>query len=149
MTDAKCSCSCERLNCCKDCAYKNPALMDPLQYDYWNETWWMNWNTTNGWGAFPSSDGGQNNNTYDNLSGFGTRADASTNGQPNWPWCKQNVGDAVFSNRVLPNGKKLVRVYKFNNRFYQKSGDLVFFDNKWTPVSTIPGVEKSFRIINV
>ncbi len=49
MSDTKCRCSCIRLQCCKDCAYKNPALMDPLQYDYWNQTWWLNWNTTDGW----------------------------------------------------------------------------------------------------
>jgi len=149
MSDTKCTCSCQKLDCCKDCAYKNPALMDPLKYDYWNQTWWLNWNTTNGWGAFPSSESGQNNNTYDNLSGFGTAAPATTNGQPLWPWCNKNVGNGNLMNRTLPNGKKLVRVYKWNNRYYEKSSDMVFYENKWVPVSVIPGTEKSFRVISV
>ncbi len=149
MSDTKCKCSCQKLDCCKDCSYKNPALMDPLQYDYWNQTWWLNWNTTDGWGAFPSSESGQNNNTYDNLSGFGTRADAKTNGTPNWPWCNQNVGAAYFNNKSLPNGKKLVRIYKFQNRFFEKGSQEVFYENKWVPVANIPGVEKTFRIISV
>lgn len=149
MSNTKCSCGCQKLQCCKDCAYKNPLDMDPIEYDYWNQTWWLNWNTTDGWGAFPSSESGQNNNTFDNLSGFGTSADAKTNGQANWPYCKQNVSPAYFNNRSLPNGKKLVRVYKFNNRFYQKAGDLVFYNNSWTPVADIPNVEKIFTIITV
>ena len=149
MVITKCGCACQKIGCCKSCSYKNPALMDPLQYDYWNQTWWNNWNTTDGWGPFPSSESGQNNNTYDNLSGFGTHAPATTNGQANWPWCNQNVGSANFTNRVLPNGKKLARIYKLNNRFYEKSSDLVFYNNFWVPVSTIPGVEKTFKIISV
>ena len=149
MSDTKCSCSCQYVECCKDCAYKDPSLMDPLKYDYWNQTWWLNWNTTNGWGAFPSSESGQNNNTYDNLSGYGTHADAKTNGTPSWPWCNQSVSKVNFNNRSLPNGKKLVRVFKWNNRFYEKSGDMVFYNGSWIAVGNIPGVEKSFRIISV
>ena len=133
----KCSCQCQFKNCCKNCAYGDAQSMDPLKYDYWNQTWWMNWNTTDGWGAFPSGESGQNNNTYDNLSGFGTSAPAGT------------IGCNYLSNKVLPNGKKYMRVYKYSNRFYEKSSDLVFYNNKWVSVSDVPGVEKTFRIVTV
>jgi hypothetical protein len=49
----------------------------------------------------------------------------------------------------LPNGKKLVRIYKLENRFYDKSDDMVYYNNYWVPVSTVPGVEKTFKIISV
>ena len=126
---AKCKCSCIYLNCCKKCSYKNPQNMPPLEYEYWNTTWWMNFNTTDGWGGFPSSESGQNNNTYDNVSGYGLTSGVRSG--------------------TLPDGKKLVRVYKFNNRFYQKAGDLVFYEGKWVPVSNLPGVEKLFVIKTV
>jgi len=132
MSYAKCSCSCNFKNCCKSCSYGDVSKMDPLQYDYWWVTWWNNWNTTNGWGPFPSSQSGQNNNTYDNVSGYGI-----TNG----------VGYKGGYN--LPQGKKLMRVYEYNNRFYTRSGDLVFYNNQWMAVSLVPGVKKSFRIISV
>ena len=128
---AKCKCSCIYLNCCKKCSYKNPQNMPPLEYEYWNTTWWMNFNTTDGWGGFPSSESGQNNNTYDNLSGYGV-SDGSRD-----------------YNRTLPSGKKLVRVYKYNNRIFSKPNDLIFYNNNWVPISNIPGVERIFRIITV
>lgn len=148
MSVTKCDCACQKIGCCKSCVYQDPSTMDPLKYDYFNQTWWNNWNTTNGWGPFPSSSGGQNNNTYDNLSGYGTRAPASTNRAAVWPWC-QPQESVNLGNRVLPNGKKLVRVYKWNNRFYERSGDLVFYENNWVPVADIPNVEKTFRVISV
>ena len=124
MANQNCKCGCIYQKCCKECNYKNPSLIPPLEYQYWNQTTWLNWNTTNGWGPFPSSESGQNNNTYDNLSGYGITS---------------GVGRGEV---YVPNGKKLVRIYKYNNRFYDRSSDLVFINNKWVPVADIPGVEK-------
>jgi hypothetical protein len=109
----------------------------------------MNWNTTDGWGAFPSSESGQNNNTFDNLSGFGTSAPATTNGSPEWAWCNQGVSLSRAVSGNLPQGKKLVRMYKYNNRFFQRGGDMVFYNKKWVPVASIPETEKVMRIISV
>lgn len=125
----KCKCECIYKNCCPSCNYKDPRLIPPLEYDYWNTTVWNNWNTTDGWGPFPSSGSGQYNNTYDNLSGYGLRGGPGSG--------------------TLPNGKKLVRVYKYNNRYYDKPSDLVFYNKVWIPVADIPGVEKKFIIKSV
>ena len=70
-----------------------------------------------------------NINTYDNLSGYGLRG---------------GLGSGS-----LPNGKKLVRVYRYNNRFYDRPSDLVFYNKVWIPVADIPGVEKKFIIKSV
>ena len=64
------NCGCNYKKYCKSCSYTNPNKGPSEYYDYWNETWWNNWNTTNGWGA-TKGETQQGLSTGDNLSGYG------------------------------------------------------------------------------
>lgn len=125
--ERKCGCGC--ISKCKSCAYSDPQKVPPLEYDYWNETWWLNWNTTNGWGA-TKGETQQGLSTGDNLSGYGL------------------TGGNGYG-YVLPQGKKLKMVYEYKGRFYVNPGQLIFVDGRWVPVSEIPGVKKSCRVVTV
>jgi hypothetical protein len=114
-----------RKNMCKSCSYVNPMNVPTLDYDYWNQTFWMNNATTNGWGATLGITN-QGLSTGDNYSGYGI---SNT----------RNGGS---------NSKKLKRVYEYGGRFYENGGTLLFVNNRWTPVSEILGVNKSFRFIS-
>lgn len=150
MSETKCSCACNYKKCCQGCSYPDMTKVPPLEYDYWWQTTWNNWNTTDGWGPFPSSQSGQNNNTFDNLSGYGTSAPASTNNQAFFPYCTPVERDLLRrANKPLPNGKKLKRLYKYQNRFYDSGSSLVYENNEWIPVAYAQGTEKQFRIVSV
>ena len=117
-------CGCIQKNSCKSCSYPDLINMPALEYDYWNQTFWQNNATTDGWGATLGITN-QGLDTGDNYSGYGI---SNT----------RNGGS---------NSNKLKRVYEYNGRFYENSGTLIFVNNRWIPVSDIPGVKKSFRII--
>ena len=118
-------CECMRKNMCKSCSYVNPMNVPALDYDYWNQTFWMNNATTDGWGATIGITN-QGLSTGDNTSGYGV-SDTRNGGS---------------------NSKKLKRVYEYNGRFYENSGTLIFVNNRWTPVSDLPNVKRSFRFIS-
>lgn len=122
-------CACDYQNKCKSCVYADPSKVPPLYYDYWNETWWMNWNTTNGWGP-TKGETNQGLDTADNLNGYGVN------------------GGNGYGN-TLPQGKKLMRVFEYNGKIYTNPSALVFVNNKYIEVSNIPGVKKYFRILPV
>ena len=120
------NCGCNYKKYCKSCSYTNPNKVPSEYYDYWNETWWNNWNTTNGWGA-TKGETQQGLSTGDNLSGYGL----STGG------------------RGMGQNQKLKMSYEYNGKFYLNPSQLVFVNNEWIPVANIPNVKKKCIIVTV
>lgn len=116
-------CECMRKKMCKSCSYPNGSNIPPLEYDYWNQTFWLNNATTNGWGATLGITN-QGLNTGDNSSGYG-----------------------ISDTRSSSNNKRLKRLYEYEGRFYESPSTLLFYNNRWTPIADIPNVKKSFRYV--
>jgi len=49
----------------------------------------------------------------------------------------------------LGQNQKLKMSYEYNGKFYLNPSQLVFVNNKWTPVSELPDVKKKCIIVNV
>ena len=99
-------------------------------YQYFIDTWWLNYNTTDGWGAFPTSglSGGGDNKTRDYVSGFGIDVQRSS----------------------LPNGKKLRTIYIYKGKVYSNAYSIVYDDNhRPHQVYQAPGVKREYRIVSV
>jgi len=120
------NCGCDYISCCRSCSYKNPQNMPPLEYEYWNQTIWMNNATFNGWGAFNGGSSNNGNNTGDNLSGYGT----------------SSVTTATTS-------KKLKRFYCYETFCTDNPGKLIFYKGFFVPISELPGVTKICRYVSV
>ena len=122
-TPIKCnSCGCNYISCCRSCSYKDPQTMPPLEYQYWNETFWMNNSTVNHWGAFNQNQ----NSTGDNLSGYG-----------------------ISSSNTSPNSKKLKRFYSYDTFITDNPSKLIFYNNLFVPISAIPDVKIFYRWVSV
>ena len=115
------TCDCMRKRMCKSCSYVNPINVPALDYDYWNETFWLNNATTNGWGATLGITN-QGLNTGDNLSGYG-----------------------ISNTKSASNNKKLKRVYEYQGKIYEKGSTLIYNNNELRSIADIPNVKKSFR----
>ncbi len=116
-------CECIQKKTCKSCSYPNLINMPALEYEYWNQTFWQNNATTNGWGATLGITN-QGLDTGDNYSGYG-----------------------ISNTRSSSNNKKLKRFYEYQGKFYEKPSTLIFYNNRWTPIADIPNVKKSFRYV--
>ncbi len=104
-----------RLPCRKRC-------LTPDEYIYYIRSTWLQYATTDGWGAL-QPEGRNSNSTGDNVSGYGINGVKSGGGA----------------------GKLLKRVYIYNGVMYMNSGVLVVGgDGKLYPVGEVDGVEKRF-----
>jgi len=126
-TTNKCNnCGCNYISCCRTCAYKNPQTMPSLEYEYWNQTTWMNNATFNGWGAFNGGSSNNGNSTGDNLSGYG-----------------------VSTTTTATTSKKLKRFYCYNTFCTDNPSKLIFYNGQFIPISEIPDVQKFCRWVSV
>ncbi len=122
-TTNKCNnCGCNYISCCRSCSYRSPNTMPPLEYEYWNQTIWLEQATTNGWGAFNQNQ----NNTGDNSSGYG-----------------------ISSSNTSPNSKKLKRFYSYDTFITDNPSKLVFYKGFFVPISELPDVKIFFRNVSV
>lgn len=120
------NCGCNYISCCRSCSYKSPNTMPPLEYQYWNETTWLEQATTNGWGAFNGGSSNNGNSTGDNLSGYG-----------------------ISSTNQAPSSKKLKRFYSYDTFITDNPSKLVYYKGFFVPISIIPKVKKFFRWVPV
>ena len=116
------SCKCILDSYNKKCFYRNPQTMPPLEYEYWNETTWLQQATVNHWGAFNQNQ----NSTGDNSSGYG-----------------------ISSSNTSPNSKKLKRFYSYDTFITDNPSKLIFYNNLFVPISEIPDVKIFFRNVSV
>ena len=116
------NCGCNYISCCRSCSYKNPQTMPPLEYEYWNETTWLQQATVNHWGAFNQNQ----NSTGDNSSGYG-----------------------ISSSNTSPNSKKLKRFYSYDTFITDNPSKLVFYKGFFVPISEIPDVKIFYRWVSV
>jgi len=102
--------------------------MPPLEYQYWNQTIWLEQATTNGWGAFNGGSSNNGNKTGDNLSGYG-----------------------ISSTNQSPSSKKLKRFYSYETFVTDNPSKLVYYeeDDEFIPISEVPNVKKFFRWVSV
>jgi hypothetical protein len=102
--------------------------MPPLEYQYWNETTWLQQATFNGWGAFNGGSSNNGNKTGDNLSGYG-----------------------ISSTNQAPSSKKLKRFYDYETFITDNPSKLVYYekDDEFIPISEVPNVKKFFRWVSV
>ena len=121
---SSCKCILDSYN--KKCFYRNSQTIPPLEYQYWNETFWMNNSTTNGWGSFLGGSSNNGNQTGDNLSGYG-----------------------ISSSNTSPNSKKLKRFYNYDTFISDNPSKLIFYNNLFVPISEIPDVKKFYRWVSV
>ena len=118
---------------CKKEKTINPIKFKENQYDYFLNTYWFNYCTTDGWGAT------KNNGTYDSYNGYGvTDFKKKCNKIPN----------NLYRNS-LPNGKKLKTVYIYEGKKYLNPYSLVKINNEFKEVYKIPNVKRICEIINV
>lgn len=117
---SSCKCILDSYN--KKCSYRNPQTIPTFEYQYWNETFWMNNSTTNHWGAFNQNQ----NSTGDNLSGYG-----------------------ISSANTSPNSKKLKRFYSYDTFISDNPSKLVFYKGFFVPISEIPDVKIFYRWVSV
>ena len=120
------SCKCILDSYSKKCSYRNPQTMPPLEYEYWNQTIWLNNATVDQWGAFNGGSTNNGNNTGDNLSGYG-----------------------ISSSNTSPNSKKLKRFYSYDTFITDNPSKLIFYNNLFVPISEIPDVKIFFRNVSV
>ena len=118
---SSCKCILDSYN--KKCSYRNPQTMPPLEYEYWNETTWLQQATVNHWGAFNQNQ----NSTGDNLSGYGISSSGNTS----------------------PNSKKLKRFYNYDTFISDNPSKLIFYNNLFVPISEIPDVKIFYRWVSV
>ena len=116
------SCKCILDSYNKKCFYRNPQTMPPLEYEYWNETTWLQQATTNHWGAFNQNQ----NSTGDNSSGYG-----------------------ISSANTSPTSKKLKRFYSYDTFISDNPSKLIFYNNLFIPISEIPDVRIFYRWVSV
>jgi len=121
---SSCKCILDSYN--KKCFYRNPQTIPPLEYEYWNQTIWLEQATTNGWGAFNGGSSNNGNSTGDNLSGYG-----------------------ISSSNTSPNSKKLKRFYSYDTFITDNPSKLIFYNNLFIPISEVPNVKKFFRWVSV
>ena len=122
-TTNKCNnCGCNYISCCRSCSYRSPNTMPPLEYEYWNQTFWLEQATTNGWGAFNQNQ----NSTGDNSSGYG-----------------------ISSSNTSPNSKKLKRFYSYDTFITDNPSKLVFYKGFFVPISELPDVKIFYRWVSV
>ena len=95
-------CGCIQKNTCKSCSYPDLINMPALEYDYWNQTFWQNNATTDGWGATLGITN-QGLDTGDNYSGY-----------------------VISNTRSSSNNKKLKRFYEYQGKFYESASTLIF-----------------------
>jgi hypothetical protein len=102
--------------------------MPPLEYQYWNQTIWLEQATTNGWGAFNGGSSNNGNSTADNLSGYG-----------------------ISSTNQSPSSKKLKRFYSYETFVTDNPSKIVYYEKKdvFIPISEVPNVKKFFRWVSV
>ena len=117
---SSCKCILDSYN--KKCFYRNPQTMPSLEYEYWNETTWLQQATTNHWGAFNQNQ----NSTCDNSSGYG-----------------------ISSSNTSPNSKKLKRFYSYDTFISDNPSKLIFYNNLFIPISEIPDVKIFYRWVSV
>lgn len=97
-------------------------MMPPLEYEYWNETTWMNNATFNGWGAFNQNQ----NSTSDNSSGYG-----------------------ISSSNTSPSSKKLKRFYCYDTFCTDNPSKLIFYNGFFVPISELPDIRIFYRWVSV
>jgi hypothetical protein len=100
--------------------------MPSLDYQYWNETIWLNNATFNGWGAFNGGSSNNGNQTGDNLSGYG-----------------------ISSSNTSPSSKKLKRFYSYDTFITDNPSKQIFYNGLFVPISAIPDVKIFFRNVSV
>ena len=120
------SCKCILDSYNKKCFYRNPQTMPSLEYQYWNETFWMNNSTTNGWGAFNGGSSNNGNKTFDNLSGYG-----------------------VSATTTATTSKKLKRFYCYDTYCTDNPSKLIFYKGFFVPISDLPDVKKFCKWVSV
>jgi hypothetical protein len=116
----------EKNNNSSICYGQKLANLKPEVYQYYLETSWLNYATTDGWGAYPGISN-TSNETYDFKSGYGI-------------------------NKVsIPNGKKLKTIYTYNGIQYLNPYTLVLDNtlNIEVPVYEATGVKRKCKIIAV
>jgi hypothetical protein len=112
------SCGCSERYKCKSCSYINPTRIPRLDYDYWNQTVWLNRATVDGWGA-TLGETNQGLSTGDNLSGYGISSSNSS-------------GGSSF----------IKYIYEYDGRVYESGSKLLYINNRWTPVHLLGGVKR-------
>jgi hypothetical protein len=121
---SSCKCILDSYN--KKCFYRNPQTIPTFEYQYWNETTWLEHATTNGWGSFLGGSSNNGNSTGDNLSGYG-----------------------ISSTNQSPSSKKLKRFYNYDTFITDNPSKLVFYKDEFIPISEVPKVKKFFRWVSV
>ena len=116
------SCKCILDSYNKKCFYRNPQTMPSLEYQYWNETTWLNNSTVNHWGAFNQNQ----NSTGDNLSGYG-----------------------VSATTTATTSKKLKRFYCYDTYCTDNPSKLIFYKGFFVPISDLPDVKKFCKWVSV
>ncbi len=124
MTNISNTCKCILDSYNKKCFYRNPQTIPPLEYQYWNETIWLNNATVDHWGAFKSSNNG--NQTGDNLSGYG-----------------------ISSSNSFPNSKKLKRFYCYDTFCTDNPSKLIYYNGLFVPISELPDIKIYYRWVSV
>lgn len=120
------SCKCILDSYNKKCFYRNPQTIPSLEYEYWNETTWLQQATTNGWGSFPGGSSNNCNKTFDNLSGYG-----------------------ISSSNTSPSSKKLKRFYCYDTFCTDNPSKLIYYKGFFVPISEIPDVKKFCKWVSV
>jgi hypothetical protein len=100
--------------------------MPPLEYEYWNETIWLNNATFNGWGAFNGGSSNNGNQTGDNLSGYG-----------------------ISSSNTSPSSKKLKRFYSYDTFITDNPSKQIFYKGFFVPISELPDIKIFYRWVSV
>ena len=111
---------------------KKDSEQKKLAYSYFINTWWLNNNTFNGWGATKAP------TTMDYLSGYGVKATLS---------CPKSRKKRYPN--ILPNGRKLKQIYIYENKKYFDPYCKVIYNNKEYPVYKAPGRIVSCQIVSV
>ena len=116
------SCKCILDSYNKKCFYRNPQTIPTFEYQYWNETTWMNNATFNGWGAFNQNQ----NSTSDNSSGYG-----------------------ISLSNTSPSSKKLKRFYCYETFCTDNPSKLIFYKGFFVPISELPDIKIFYRWVSV
>jgi hypothetical protein len=120
------SCKCILDSYNKKCFYRNPQTIHSLEYQYWNQTFWLEQVTTNGWGSFLGGSSNNGNSTGDNLSGYG-----------------------VSATTTATTSKKLKRFYCYDTYCTDNPSKLIFYKGFFVPISDIPDVKKFCKWVSV